>query len=180
MCRVGRKKESPLLVRLQVHLTKCRREAQLVWTCVKVWHTDLEGRACVSSAYSFVSLFLVFIFPPFRSCAFENADLHVKPMQRSRQAESCDARSLSDSTTAEPWDQWQRPCCVLLLPLMSMFLTSWRRLSCGWLRCWQDYLQLSAEGCASILRAESCMQHSDFPLIPQTSSSRTESYHPAP
>lgn len=28
MCRVGREKESPLLVRLQVHLTKGRHEAQ--------------------------------------------------------------------------------------------------------------------------------------------------------
>lgn len=186
MCRVVEKKERPFLVRLQVHLTKCRHEAQLVWTCdTLTWKEGLLYPLPTHLSHSFLYLYS----SPFTPVHLRMQTCTSGPCSGAGRQRAVILKSLWQQYCRAPsqqqhWGQWQGPCCVLLLPLMSMLLTSWRRLSRGWLSrgwsCWQDHLQLSADLCAKKLRVESCKQHIDFLLIPQTSSPRTESYHPAP
>lgn len=58
MCGVGREKESLLLVRLQVHLTKGRHEAQLVWTCdTLTWKEELVYPLPTHLSHSFWPLY---------------------------------------------------------------------------------------------------------------------------
>lgn len=64
MQRVGREKESTVLVRLQVCLMKCRQAAQLVWMC----DTETQEEGLVNLLPAHVSHTFLFLNPfPFTS-----------------------------------------------------------------------------------------------------------------